>query len=389
MIFSDGATGTGSAPCGQTPSIYEGTVSGLPDHEKITGLLLADERLKVDISQEDFDNVLAAHCQALGRGNMYALSLAFFAATAEALGINRRAVLERFRHTQSPRARRRPRFLFNILNGGSHAYTNPVLSDFTEYLLVPREENLETDLAAFRAVNLRVREELVRLPTCKIGDNAVHYRMANSNHAWIEFLADILEKEGLARHFDLMIDASAGRLMRDNNYHLPITKGGVFNPESFCEYWKDLLSDYPIAIVEDPFAENDTKTWQALTAAVPDRIVAGDDLCATNANRILDGIEDNTMSAVLIKPDQAGTVSATVDALNTAGSRGLPMIPSHRSIETGHTFLSDICSVYAVECVKIGLLSDFETLLKLNQIIRYFDQTYDQDNNRTTCPDGI
>ena len=381
VVLANGARGTASAPRGETLSIHEKPLASTSDVEKAIGLVWSENRFAGDLSQEAFDRALDTHRYALGLGNMYALSLAFFAATTIALGVDARTMLARFRDRRLSGPTRSPRLLLNILNGGSHAYTNPVLSDFSEFLLVPRDGALEEHLAAFQALNSRVRAELSRLPVCRVGGNPVHRQRANSNRGWIEFLLEILEREGLARQFGLMIDASAGCLKSDGQYCLSTTGDGSLKPDVFYEYWVNLLSNYPIDIVEDPFAEFDTQAWKALTAEFPDRLVAGDNLCATNADRISGSFDNGLMSAVLIKPDQAGTVTATVHALNTAGSLGLSMIPSHRSIETSSTFLSDICGVYCIEYAKLGLLSDFETILKLNRLIRNFDRADDQNHN--------
>ena len=162
-----------------------------------------------------FDRGLRNQRDSLGHGNVYALSLAFYYASAKALGIRADELLSLYRDRRLDKPGKAPRLLFNILNGGSYARTNPVLSDFSEFLLVPREGDLEFHLEKFHVINRRVREDLAGLATSSVNGNPVSQLGANSNRAWIEFILSALDKEKLSGVFGLMIDASAGHLVED------------------------------------------------------------------------------------------------------------------------------------------------------------------------------
>jgi enolase len=191
---------------------------------------------------------------------------------------------------------------------------------------------------------------------------------------WLDLLMDVLHQLGLRDHFNLMIDASAGHLRHADRYVLSITDESSYTSEEFLEYWSDLLREYPIAILEDPFSEDDFASWQGLSSAFPDRVVASDNLCAADSARVIDAAHQGCMSAVIIKPSQAGTVSDAVSVFQTCLKNGLVPIPSHRSIDTADEFLSDLCCVFGVSRVKLGLLSDFDTVSRLNALIRNFEQ---------------
>jgi enolase len=171
-----------------------------------------------------------------------------------------------------------------------------------------------------------------------------------------------------------MIDAAAGHLRTRDGYQLTLTQGGLLSTEQMLGYWREILSQYPVQLLEDPFGEQDVQAWAALTAEFPDRLIAGDDLCSGQASAIEAAADRGMISAVMIKPNQAGTVTAVVRAMKIAMKRGLVAIPSHRSIETEPNWLSDLCYAFGVHYVKLGLMSDFETITKLNRLVRYFDE---------------
>jgi enolase len=370
LELSNGARGVGTSPQGETLSIYEnGSESGEELVELFRKHICAEIKGRA-FNQIELDHILNEAKPSYGQDNTFALSLSFFNAVCN---FNRTYPYHLLRHLYHlPSAGGDlPQPLLNVLNGGRCAYTNPILSDFPEYLLVPHFQDLKELLYAFGKIKTLIAEKLNRLPRMKAGSNWVFHQKTKSNLVWIEFLLDILDQSGFNDSFGIMIDASAGDLWDKGCYRFSLTDHQSFTSAELCQYWSDLLSAYPISILEDPFSERHTAAWSRLVKKFPDRLIAGDNLCATNTDRIDRAAKKRMISAVLIKPNQAGTVSATVNALKAGLNSGLTIIPSHRSIETESTFLSDLIHACGCRYTKLGLLTDFETIIKLNTLLRY------------------
>ena len=267
---------------------------------------------------------------------------------------------------------RKPPFLcFNILNGGYHAYTNPVLSDFPEYILVSKNNDVIEAIGNHNEVQKLVKEKLAKQSKTIISGNPVHSFNKKTNSECIEFLLNICEKLGLSNSFDLMIDASGGDLWTGNGYELSISDGSTLTSAEFCEYWLDIIRQYKLKFLEDPFHEQDFSSWNFLTTSQKDCAIIGDNLYSTNGDRIKEGALRQYSHGVVIKPNQAGTVTAVKHALETAQKVDQIVITSHRSISTKSVFLSILTCMYGVKYIKIGpLQTDFSSIVRLNEIIK-------------------
>lgn len=373
VVLRDGSSGTAISPQGETLGCYEandGAADEWPGGRDGRAIL---HSLRQADGQHQFDGSLREHRYRIGQRNSYALSLAYFNAICASTLLSGADMIRRLYDIDDAGNAPFPALLFNTLNGGLHAYTNPVLSDFSEYLLVPGMRDVNEQLECFRGIAPLVRERLAPLPRERVGENWVHSTAVRDNRVWLDLLLDVLEQLGLSDRFDLMIDASAGLLRRQGQYALPVTGRGASTPEEFVQYWAALLKEYPIKILEDPFSEDDLESWRALSSAFPDRALAGDDLCAGDPGRIADAARRGCMSMAIIKPSQAGTVSDAVAAFQASLENDIGPIPSHRSIDTADEFLSDLCHVFGVSRAKLGLLSDFDTVCRLNALIRRFE----------------
>lgn len=370
MELSNGITGVGTSPQGETLSIYESSSKSGEEFAELIRKQIYAEIKERALNQVELDHILDGMKQTFGQDNTFALSLAFFDAVCN-YNHAYPYILLRHLYRLPPVRSDLPKLLLNVMNGGFCAYTNPVLSDFPEYLLVPHFQNIKELLYAFGKIRALIGEKLNALPKMKVGNNWVFHQKTKSNHVWIEFLLDVLAQSGFSGKFGIMIDASAGDLWDRGRYRFAITGRRTFTSAEFCRYWADMLSAYPINILEDPFSEIHNAAWVRLLKLFPDRLIAGDNLCATNVKRIDRAVKKKMISAVLIKPNQAGTVSATVNALKIGVSSGITVIPSHRSIETESTFLSDLIHAFGCRYMKLGLLTDFETVMKLNKLLRY------------------
>ncbi len=361
--LAEGGTGVGAAPQGETISIYEDRkVSITP--ETIIHAIQSNGMLGRPLSQAEFDQYLQQNISAFGRNNAYSLSLAFFNATHQTQSLS-----ELF---GKPKARLvPPRLCLNILNGGWHAYTNPVLSDFSEFMLVAKSDNIQEVIGEHNEIQKAVKAKLITQTKTVVSGNPVNSFGKADNRAPIEFLLTITESLGLTHKYDLMIDASAGDLWTPEGYRLPITDNSVYSSEQFLEYWKGLIKQYNLRFLEDPFREQDAESWRALTTSEPNAIIIGDNYYSSDAARIEAGAAKQHTHAVIIKPNQAGTVTGIRQAVETAQRTGQIVITSHRSISTEETFISALTCIYGAQYIKIGPLeTDYSSIVRLNEIIR-------------------
>jgi enolase len=359
----DGAVGIGGSPQGETISIYEDkkiTIS--PD--TIIRKLKEVGCVGKEIDQETFDDGLQREIPLIGRNNAFSLSLAFFNATRKT-----RSLFELF---GKPKTRLAPPCLcLNILNGGWHAYTNPVLSDFHEYILVARSNDPEEVIGDHNEIQKAVKEKLRGQTKTVVSGNSVNRFATSDNRECIDFLLKIRDGLGLADQYDLMIDASAGDLWTEKGYHLPITDGSLRTSEQFHEYWMDIIRQYGLRFLEDPFREQDPESWRRLTTSQQACYTIGDNFYSSDAGRIEAGAEKQCTHGAVIKPNQAGTVTAVRRAVESAQRTGQIAITSHRSISTEETFLSTLTCMYDVKYIKIGpLQTDYSSVVRLNEIFR-------------------
>ncbi len=227
LRFEGEISGCGSAPQGETLSCYEsGAQAPAPRAEKVIDHLTADGVIGRELSQQAFDDYLKGNLPRFGPGAVFALSCAFFEATFRFAG-----------RLTPPRHAVFPRFCLNILNGGRHAYTNPVLSDFHEFLLVPRQGSVEQLLDDHQAIQERVRARLSRQETTLVAGNPVHVLGGRGNRDCIEFLLEILDDAGLGERYDLMIDAAASGLWDGSAYVLDLAEQRRFSSPELEQYW--------------------------------------------------------------------------------------------------------------------------------------------------------
>ena len=252
--LADGAVGVGGSPQGETISIYEDKRTGMGP-ETVIRSLEAVGVLGREIDQAGFDAVLEAEIPRIGRNNAFGLSLAFYNATRQ-----NRTLHELF--GRPPGRLTPPRLCLNILNGGWHAYTNPVLSDFHEYILVAKTTDLEAVIADHSEIQRTVREKLLGQAKTVVSGHPVNRFATADNRECIDFLLKVRDGLNLADKYDLMIDASAGDLWSDGGYRLPITDGSVRTPEQFHGYWLDIIREYGLRFGVPPW--NTILSWPHL-----------------------------------------------------------------------------------------------------------------------------
>ena len=363
IFLNNGSIGRGASPKGESISIYEDTHTEI-NPKMIFDVLKKDSIFDNAMNQEDFDSYLEEKMGTFGRNNAYALSLAFYDAnehfmqtsTIEVRGIQNDFI---------------PKLCLNILNGGNHAYTNPVQSEFQEYMLVPTKNDLIAVLHDHDSIQKRVKEKLAKRDKIYVNNNLVNKAEHGDSRYWFDFLQEVLKELGLESDYDQMIDASAGDLWTGNKYEFAITDHSTFTKEEMCTYWYNVIKDCNLKILEDPFHETDFESWHTLTNSQTKCKIVGDNLYSGDFERIARGIEKKYTHGIILKPNQAGTVTNTIKAINLVQKYNHTLITSHRSISTESTFLAHISNKYNAEYIKIGpILSDYSSVLRINEFIR-------------------
>jgi len=363
ISLNNGSIGRGASPQGETISIYEDKHFDISP-KKIIEELDKDGMFSKSLSQEDLDNYLEDKMGFFGRNNSYALSLAFYDAH------------EHFMQTgtienATTRNNHIPKQSINILNGGYHAYTNPVQSEFSEFLIVAKTNNLIAVLNDHEVIQNRVKDKLTKLEKIYVNKNLVHKSEHGDNRDWFDFLLTTLKELGLENDYELMIDASAGDLWNGKEYRFGITSNLSMSNEEMRAYWMDLIKNYNLKILEDPFHETDFESWHNLTNNQTLCKIVGDNLYSGDHKRIAEGIEKKYTNGIILKPNQAGTVSNTIKAINLVQKNNHMLITSHRSISTESTFLAHISNKYNAEFIKNGpIFTDYSSIIRLNEFIR-------------------
>ena len=261
--------------------------------------------------------------------------------------------------------------MMNIINGGAHA-NNSV--DIQEFMILPVgapsfSESLRYGAEIFHALR-KVLDQ--RGLNTAVGDEGGFAPNLGSNEAALQVIADAVEKAGftLGREIFLGLDTASSEFYSDGRYHLE-SEDRHFDPAEFCGYLEDLVARYPIVSIEDGMAEDDWDGWAILSERLRDRIqLVGDDLFVTNTSILKAGIEKSIANSILIKPNQIGTLTETIQAIEVAVAADYTAVVSHRSGETEDTTIADIAVGSAATQIKTGSLSRSDRLAKYNQLLR-------------------
>lgn len=302
----------------------------------------------------------------LGANALLGVSLAVARAAADSLG------MPLYRYIGGTNACRLPMPLMNILNGGKHAFNN---LDIQEFMIVPKGG--ETFREALR-MGSEVFHALAKVLSDKglstgVGDEGGFAPDLKSNDQGIEMIIQGIERAGYRPGEDvvLAIDAAASSFYQDGKYIFSMSDQSVRNSEKMIEFYADWVNRYPIFSIEDGLDENDWAGWKALTRQLGDQIqIIGDDLFVTNPERIDRGIKERSANAVLIKLNQIGTLTETLQAIEMTHRAGWRTIISHRSGETEDSFIADLSVAAGSGQIKTGSLSRSERICKYNRLLR-------------------
>ena len=301
----------------------------------------------------------------LGANAVLAVSLATARAAANGVG------LPLYRYLGGPMANLLPVPLMNVINGGAHASNN---MDFQEFMLVPHgassfREALRMGAEVFHTLKGLLSSQGL---STAVGDEGGFAPNLASNDAAGELLVQAIEKAGYRPGDDifLALDAASTEFFRDGRYHME-GEGKALDAGGMVLYYQDLCKRYPIFSIEDGLAEDDWAGWKMLTEAVGSKCqLVGDDLFVTNVERLQQGIDKGIGNALLVKVNQIGTITETINAVSLAQNHGYNTIMSHRSGETEDTTIADLAVALNCGQIKTGSASRTDRMAKYNQLLR-------------------
>jgi enolase len=291
-------------------------------------------------------------------------------ATARAVAAARKIPL--FRSLNGDDANLLPVPQMNILNGGSHAPNNV---DFQEFMIMPvGAERFSEGLRMGVEIFHHLKKVLIEAgKSTAVGDEGGFAPDLGSNEEAVEFVLQAVERAGYRPGEDvvLALDPAASEFFQDGEYVFHWSSGERRTPEEMVDFWRGWSQRYPIASLEDAMDENDWSGWRRLTQEVGDRIqLVGDDLFVTNARFLRRGIQEGVANAILIKVNQIGTLTETMETIQTAREAGYDCIISHRSGETEDVFIADLAVATGAGQIKTGSASRSDRVAKYNQLLR-------------------
>ncbi|WP_269623567.1 phosphopyruvate hydratase [Prochlorococcus marinus] len=327
--------------------------------------LSAFDQVTVDSVMQELDGT--ANKENLGANAILAVSIATARSAANALD------MPLYRYLGNPMSTLLPVPLMNVINGGAHAANN---LDFQEFMLVPHgaktfRESLRIGVEVFHTLKNLLSDKGL---STAVGDEGGFAPNLSSNKAAGDLLVQAIEKAGFipGEHVSLALDVASTEFFKDGFYSFG---GSNFSSEEMIEELKVLVNSYPIISIEDGLAEDDWDGWEILTRELGGKIqLVGDDLFVTNSTRLSKGIDKNIANSILIKVNQIGSLTETLQAIDLATRSGYTSVISHRSGETEDTTIADLAVATRAGQIKTGSLSRSERVAKYNQLLRIEDE---------------
>jgi len=387
VTLDDGTMGRAAVPSGASTGIFE--ACELRDGDKSRylgkGVQNAVDNVNGEIAeamiglnaldQPSIDRILieldgTPNKTRLGANAILGVSMAVAKAAAEATGVGL------YNYIGGMNAKTLPVPMMNVLNGGAHA-NNSV--DIQEFMVMPVSAPSFKEALRMCAEVFHSLKKVV--PSSGVGDEGGYAPNLDSDEDALKALVAAIEKAGYKPGEDFMIamDAATSEWWseEDQAYHLP-KRGTVMSRQEMVDMWVDFCDKYPIISLEDGMAEEDWEGWKMLTDALGKRIqLVGDDLFVTNTARLRKGIELGVANSILIKVNQIGTLTETLDAIQMAHRAGYTAVVSHRSGETEDTTIADISVAVNAGQIKTGAPSRTDRVAKYNQLLRIEDELYD------------
>jgi enolase len=387
VILSSGVVGRAAVPSGASTGEHEAIELRDNDKERYGGKGVqmavqnitetiapalagsdATDQMSIDASLIELDGT--PNKGNLGANAILAVSMATARAAAEELG------LPLWRYLGGPLTRVMPVPMMNILNGGAHA-TNTV--DLQEYMIVPvGAESFAEALRMGAEVFHALKKVLVkRKLSTGVGDEGGFAPDLKNDEEAILVVLEAIEAAGYTpgQQIAIALDPAASELHKDGKYTFKKSGAGTRDAAGMVELYTSWIDKYPIVSIEDGLGEDDWEGWKLLTEAIGDRCqLVGDDIFVTNTERLARGIEEGVANSILIKVNQIGTLTETLEAIEMARSAGYLSVISHRSGETEDTFIADLAVGTGVGQIKTGSASRTDRVAKYNQLLRIEQQ---------------
>ena len=393
VILESGIIGRASVPSGASTGIYEAHELRDGDQGRYLGkgVSKAVENIRSEIApaligknvleQTRIDKIMmdldgTPNKSRLGANAILGVSLACAKAAAASQGISL------YRYVGGMNAKTLPVPMMNILNGGAHASNNV---DIQEFMIMPIsagswKEALRRCAEIFHTLKVILKEN--NIPVTGVGDEGGYAPMLKQDEDALALIVAAIERAGYKPGDDFMIaiDAASSEWYEEEQgvYRLP-KAGKVLSKKQMVQMWKRLAEKYPIISLEDGMAETDWEGWEMLTKALGKQIqLVGDDLFVTNTQRLKQGIEMGIGNSILIKVNQIGTLTETLDAISMANRAGYTAIISHRSGETEDTTIADLAVALNAGQIKSGAPSRSDRVTKYNQLLRIEEELGDR-----------
>ena len=381
VVLEDGAVGRAAVPSGASTGAHEavelrdgdkgrfggkGVLKAVRNvseviAEALTGMPAADQLL-IDRTLIELDGT--PNKSRLGANATLGVSLAVARAAADSFG------MPLYRYLGGVTANRLPVPMFNILNGGRHAQDS---TDFQEFMVMPVgaptfSDGLRMGVEVYQALQAILAE---RGASTTVGDEGGFAPSLPGNEDAVIVVIEAIEKAGYRPGEDAVValDPAATELYSDGKYALA-KEGRTLSSEEMVDHWSSWIEKYPIRSIEDGLAEDDWEGWSSLVSKAGDSCqLVGDDLLVTNTARIRRAIEERSANSVLIKVNQIGTLTETLEAIKTAGAAGWTSVISHRSGETEDTFIADLAVATGSGQIKTGAPARSERTAKYNRLL--------------------
>ncbi len=390
VTLASGATGRAAVPSGASTGEHEALELRDGDEARYLGKgveravqsideriapalegLVAADQIHIDRTMIEIDGT--PNKGNLGANAILAVSMAVARAAADDVA------MPLYRYLGGPMARMLPVPMMNILNGGAHA-TNTV--DFQEYMVVPVGAETFADALRMGAEVFHALKKVLvkRKLSTGVGDEGGFAPDLGTDEDALKVVMEAIESAGYSpgTQISIALDCAASELHKNGSYTFKKSGAGTKSAEGMIELYSSWIEDYPIVSIEDGLAEDDWEGWAKLTAALGDRLqLVGDDLFVTNTERLARGIAEDVGNAILIKLNQIGTLTETLEAIEMARANGYQSIISHRSGETEDTFIADLAVATGAGQIKTGSASRTDRVAKYNQLLRIEEQLGD------------
>ncbi len=382
VILESGHVGSAAVPSGASTGAFEAVELRDGDKSKYNGKgtlkavenimnIIAPELIDIDATDQVYIDKLLLELDGtpnkskLGANATLGVSLAVAHAAANAVG------LPLYRYIGGANARELPVPMMNILNGGAHADNNV---DFQEFMIMPVSapsfsEGLRMGAEVFASLKKVLHSKGYNTA---VGDEGGFAPNLKSNEEAFSVIIEAVEKAGYKIGTDILLalDAASTELYKDGKYHLE-GEGKTFTSDELIAFYKNWCDKYPIISIEDGMAEEDWEGWKKLTDTLGKKVqLVGDDLFVTNTARLSRGIEKATANSILVKVNQIGTLTETLEAIQMAQRAGYTAVISHRSGETEDTTIADIAVAVNAGQIKTGSLCRSDRIAKYNQLLR-------------------